>query len=300
MTPRPIPFVRWTPPAPGECLAVSPLMRRVLANNPGPFTYSGTGTYIVGAGEVAVIDPGPPLADHLEALLTAVTGERVTHILVTHNHRDHSPLAAELAARTGAIVLAAAPPALTAGGEPGQEEGFDAGFSPDRTLEDGEIIEGRGWTLRSVFTPGHTSSHMCFALQEEKALLCGDHVMGWSTTVISPPDGDMEAYLESLRKVADERFTTLWPTHGPPITDPAPFLEAYLEHRRSREAEIIAAIAAGRSQIADMVPLIYAAVDARLWPAASHSVLAHLIGLVRRGAVRCDSEPAMGGVYSLS
>jgi glyoxylase-like metal-dependent hydrolase (beta-lactamase superfamily II) len=296
-----IPYVRWTGVDYGRAEQVSPLIRRVTANNPGPFTYTGTGTYIVGRGEVAVIDPGPRLDAHLDALLAAVEGERVTHILVTHTHLDHSPLAHPLAARTGAKIWAARPPAPTRAAEVATEEGVDEVFRPDVILEDGETISGPGWTFEALATPGHASNHLAFALREENALLSGDHVMGWSTTVVSPPDGDMAAYYDSLKAVMARGFSTLWPTHGPPVTDPAPFLQAYLDHRRDRERQILERLAAGDRTIAEMVPVIYAAVDQRLWPAASHSMLAHLIDLTRRGVVVAVSgEAAIDSAYLLS
>lgn len=278
---------------------VSPLIRRVVARNPGPFTYLGTGTYIVGQGAVAVIDPGPLLDAHLDALLAALDGETVSHILVTHTHSDHSPLARPLAERTGAPILAARPPALPGQAAETGEEGADAAFSPDVVLTGGERIAGPGWTIEAIATPGHASNHLAFALEEENALFPGDHVMGWSTTVVIPPDGDMDAYLDSLEKVAARGFSTLWPTHGPPITEPAPFLAAYRDHRMAREAQILARLAAGDRMIAEMVPVLYAAVDPRLWPAASLSVLAHLIRLARAGRVVADPDPALDAAYRI-
>ncbi|MCG8371398.1 MAG: MBL fold metallo-hydrolase, partial [Proteobacteria bacterium] len=212
-------------PAHGVPVQVSPLVRRVIADNPGKFTFRGTGTYVVGHGTVAVIDPGPADPAHLTALEAALDGETVTTILVTHTHRDHSPAAPQLAASTGAPVLAYGPHPLSAveeaaaegDGEAKVEESGDVGFTPDATLEDGAVVEGDGWTLEAVHTPGHMSNHLCFALREEAALFSGDHVMGWSTTVIPPPDGNMATYLDSLRKVRARAETTYWPTHGPPV-----------------------------------------------------------------------------------
>ncbi len=292
-----IPFVRWSGVDYGVGEQVSPLIRRVTANNPGPFTYTGTGTYIVGRGEVAVIDPGPLLDEHLDALMAALAGERVTHILVTHTHADHSPLAMPLKSRTGATIYAARPPAPADAVHVRTEEASDLEFRPDVVLTGGERLTGSGWTLEALATPGHASNHLAFALEEENALFSGDHVMGWSTTVVSPPDGDMGDYYASLQAVAARGFSTLWPTHGPPVTDVAPFLAAYHHHRLEREGQILAQLAAGRRTIADMVPVIYAAVDRRLWPAAAHSVLAHLIDLVRRGVVATDGDPGIDSVY---
>ena len=280
-----IPFVRDFDFAYGRCDRVSPLIRRVVAENPGPFTFTGTGTYIVGEGTVAVIDPGPPMDNHLRALLAAVAGETVSHILVTHTHADHSPLARPLSEALGGVpILAAELPALPEDDHTG-EEGADHAFQPDIILTGGERIEGPGWTIEAVATPGHASNHMAFALLEENALFPGDHIMGWSTTVVMPPDGDMDAYLDSLERVRQTGFATLWPTHGPPITDVAPFLTAYRDHRLAREAQIVARLEAGDQTIAELVPVLYAAVDRRLWPAASLSVLAHLIRLARHGIV---------------
>lgn len=285
-----IPYVRDFDFEYGRPDQVSPLIRRVIARNPGPFTFTGTGTYIVGHGEVAVIDPGPLDEVHLDALLAELEGETVTHILVTHTHLDHSPLAPPLGIATDAPVYAARPPLPD--DEPGVvvEEGDDGLFRPDVEIRDGDRFEGPGWTIETVATPGHASNHLCFALLEENALFSGDHVMGWSTTVVSPPDGDMSAYFASLDRVAARGFATLWPTHGPPVTDPAPFLAAYKAHRLAREAQILAALHAGLMTLSEIVPVVYAAVDQRLWPAAAHSTLAHLIHLVRVGEASADGE----------
>jgi len=298
-----IPFVRDIEVEYGRRYQVSSLIQRVVANNPGPFTYTGTGTYIVGRDEpdaaVAVLDPGPADPVHLEALLAAVAGRRVSHVLVTHTHRDHSPLARPFAERTGATILAARPPlAVTHASGPLEEDEDDA-FQPDTILTDGEVIAGDGWTFEALFTPGHASNHMAFVLREEDALFCGDHVMGWSTTVVAPPDGDMADYMTSLDAVIARRFATLWPTHGAPVTDPQPFLAAYRAHRLAREDQILARLAAGNATIAAMVPVLYAAVDSRLWPAASLSVLAHLIKLVKDGRVIADPAPALDATYRL-
>ena len=291
-----IPFVREGDVAYGRRYQVSPLIQRVVAGNPGPFTYTGTGTYIVGrdvpGASVAVIDPGPPDEAHLEALMRAVEGRTVSHILVTHTHRDHSPLARPVADRTGAPILAARPPRIVTHASGALDEDEDDAFQPDIVLDGGEVVKGDGWTIEALATPGHASNHMAFALHEENALFSGDHVMGWSTTVVAPPDGDMTDYMASLDAVIGHGFTTLWPTHGAPITDPAPFLQAYKDHRLAREAQIVARLeAAGDRTIAEMVPVLYAAVDQRLWPAASLSVLAHLIKLAKDG--RVVAEPGL-------
>jgi len=294
-----IPFVRDIKFKYGACDQVSPLIRRVIANNPGPFTFVGTGTYIVGRGEVAVIDPGPAMDDHLEAVLAATAGETITHIFITHHHLDHSPLAAPLAARTGATIYGCALKSASGPAEVQMEEGGDDAFRPDVTVCDGGVIEGAGWTLEAIPTPGHTSNHICYGLAQENALFCGDHIMGWSTTVISPPDGDMGAYFASLALIKSRGFSTLWPTHGPPITDVEPFIDAYVAHRRAREAQILAQLAAGQTRIKAMVPVLYKDVDPRLHPAAAHSVLGHMIQLVREGRVLTDGEPHLDSDYYL-
>jgi len=293
-----IPYVREIAFDYGVVQQVSPLIRRVIARNPGPFTYTGTGTYIVGRGEITVIDPGPPLDDHLAALLRALDGERVGQILVTHTHADHSPLARPLAVATGAPVRGL-PAVKTQDGE-ALEAGDDLAFRPDAPVADGERFAGRGWTLEAVHTPGHASNHLCYALVEENALFSGDHVMGWSTTVVSPPDGDMDDYLISLEAVAARDFATLWPTHGPPITEVAPFLAAYREHRLQRERQVLAQLAQGVSRIADMVPTLYAAVDRRLWPAAAHSLWAHMLRLVKTGHAAAEGAPTLAANYRLA
>ena len=296
-----IPYVRTFPFEYGRADQVSPLIRRVVAHNPGPFTFTGTGTYIVGRGEVAVIDPGPDLPEHLEAILAATDGEKIAAILVTHNHADHSPLAQPLARATGATTYGCpmkAPPPAEAGVQ--TEADHDDRFVAQVNVCQGGTIAGPGWTFEAIPTPGHTSNHVCYALAEENALFSGDHIMGWSTTVVVPPDGDMAAYMASLQLIRARNFATLWPTHGPPVTDPAPFLDAYFAHRLERERQILAQLEAGRSHIADMVPVIYAGVDKRLYPAAGQSMLAHLIQLVRDGRVVSDGAPRIGSEYRLA
>jgi glyoxylase-like metal-dependent hydrolase (beta-lactamase superfamily II) len=291
-----IPYVREMAFEYGRPDPVSPLITRVVANNPGPFTYKGTGTYLVGAGSLAVIDPGPLDDAHLKALTEAIGGRAVTHILTTHTHADHSPLAHPLKELTGAPIIGRSAPRTGSG----LEEANEAAFRPDVEVEDGAVIAGEGWTLEAIATPGHASNHVCYALREENALFCGDHVMGWSTTVISPPDGDMSAYYDSLDRVRARGFATLWPTHGPPITDPAPFLDAYREHRVQREVQILRELGRGPRTIAQMTPRLYAGVDPRLHGAARRSVLAHLIHLHRLGRVAAEGGATMEAVYSLA
>ena len=296
----PIPFVTLDEPRYGAAVPVSPLVRRVIANNPSKYTYLGTGTYIVGHGDVAVIDPGPMLDEHRDALAAALDGDRVRAILVTHCHSDHSPLAAWLRDATGAPTIAFGPhgavesdPDIDDAIEDGValEETTDTDFDPDVRVGDGEVAAmGVGWTMRAVHTPGHTSNHMCYALDEEQALFTGDHVMGWSTTVVSPPDGDMRAYIDSLRKVMAREDISLWPTHGAPVTTPKPFLQAFLEHRLERETQVIAAVRSGQSDIDAMVKSMYADVREELHKAAGRSVLSHLIKLVDDGVVTVEGK----------
>jgi glyoxylase-like metal-dependent hydrolase (beta-lactamase superfamily II) len=295
-----IPFVRQMAFEYGRADRVSPLIRRVIAGNPGPFTFHGTGTYIVGHGEVAVIDPGPMLPEHLEALIAAVAGERVAAILITHDHADHAPLAFGLAERTGARIIGCRPHPDRQAPPQGVEEGVDRLYRPDHTPDEGEAIAGPGWTLRAVATPGHTSNHLCFALEQENALFTGDHVMGWSTTVITPPDGDMTAYYASLRKTIAGGFSTLWPTHGPPIAEPGPFLEAYLNHRLRREAAVLAVLARGPTSVDALVSEVYVGLDPRLKTAAASSALAHLLHLVRMGQVVSDGHPGLESAFGLA
>ena len=322
-----IPFVTLDDPRYGEVVKVSPLVARLVAENPSKFTYRGTGTYIIGAGdEVAVIDPGPLHDAHRTALAAALAGRRVMAILVTHCHADHSPLAAWLAAETGAPTVGFGPhprlvdldaddpvtgdadAAIDPGGEPGVEPGAeptaetgqdgapaaveettDYDFDPSLRVGDGDLaVAGPGFTMRAVHTPGHTSNHLCFSLDEERALFTGDHIMGWSTTVIGPPDGDMRAYFESLRKVQGRDDSVFLPTHGSPVTDTRPFLEAFLAHRLDREAQVLAAVRSGQTSIPAMVEVLYAGVRVELHKPAGRSVLAHLIKLVGDGVVATD------------
>jgi glyoxylase-like metal-dependent hydrolase (beta-lactamase superfamily II) len=267
----------------------SPLVRRLLAPNPSPFTYSGTQTYIVGSGEVAVIDPGPGLPEHVDAIVGALAGERIAAIVCTHTHRDHSPASRPLQAATGAPIVGCAPLALDDDG-PRADDAFDADYRPDRVLADGEVLRGEGWTLEAVATPGHTSNHLCFALHEEQALFTGDHVMGWSTTVVSPPDGDMTAYMQSLDKLLGRDDRIYYPAHGPAVERPQRLVRGLMGHRRQREGQILRHLKRGEGYIPDMVAAMYKGVDPRLHPAAGRSVLAHLFDLEARGMVRQEGE----------
>lgn len=313
----------------GRVDRVAPRIRRVIANNPGPFTYLGTGTYIVGTGEVAVIDPGPDDPVHLAALEAALMGETVTHIFVTHTHRDHSPGALPLRERTKAPTYAFGPhphsdeppepitaeeaqeaekaaaektttaqteaeegdPAGSAPNPQRLEDSYDAAFSPDIHLRDGDVVNGTDWSIEAVYTPGHISNHLCFALREERALFSGDHVMGWSTSVISPPAGDMTAYLASLAKLLDRPETTYWPTHGPALTEPLPYVRGLIGHRQDREAGVLRRVAAGDRSVGELVTSLYVGLDPRLVKAAGRSVLAHLRKLVAEGRVDWEPDP---------
>ncbi len=281
----------------GRLEQVAPGIRRIVARNPSPFTFHGTGTYIVGEGEVAVIDPGPDLDEHVAALLAGVSGERVTHILITHTHRDHSPAAAAVKAATGAATFGFGPHAGGRRGDPAVEEGGDWDFSPDVTVQDGEIIAGPGWRFEAVHTPGHTSNHLCFALPDRGILFSGDHVMGWSTSVIAPPDGDMAAYMASLDKLLGRPDATYWPTHGPAITEPHAHVRAFIAHRRQREAGILECLKSGAGRIDAIVDKLYVGLQPGLRRAAGRSVHAHLLDLVGRGIVDSDGPPTIDGYY---
>ena len=271
-----------------EVAQVSPLIQRVVAENPGAFTYTGTGVYIIGGDECAILDPGPNTAKHFDALKRALDGRTLKYVFVTHSHMDHSPLAHPLAEWAGCQVLAGGP-AIPTESEVRMEAGDDLSFQPHIKVQDGQIFEGKGWTIEAVATPGHTSNHFCYVLKEENALFSGDHIMGWSTTVISPPDGNMGDYFASLEKVRDRDYSTIWPTHGPPVENATPFIEAYIAHRRKREAAILERLEAGDTSIPQMVKTIYKDVDKRLHPAACHSVLAHMIHLVETGRAKATT-----------
>ena len=284
-----------------QLVPVSPRIRRLLTRNPGPFTFKGTSVAVIGRGRVVVVDPGPDDPEHLAALRAALDGETVTHILVTHTHRDHSPAARALKQWTGAPTYGFGPHGAGAH-ESGiaVEEGGDRDFVPDIAARDGDVLEGDGFTIECVYTPGHTSNHVCYALKEEKALFSGDHVMGWSTTVIVPPDGDMGDYLASLKKLLARDDAVYWPAHGGPIRDPQTFVAAYLEHRLAREAQILAALDAGVSAIPDIVERVYVGLDPRLKPAAGLSVLAHLLLLNKQGRVFTEGPPDLRARYRLT
>jgi glyoxylase-like metal-dependent hydrolase (beta-lactamase superfamily II) len=287
----PLSFDRAFDVPPETTIEVSPRIRRVLADNPGPFTFKGTSSFIIGHGEVAVVDPGPDNDLHLSALLAAVKGETVSHIFVTHSHIDHSPLAKRLKQATGAPIVGYGP-ATPQDGKEGLrlDASIETDFDPDIKLAHGEVISGKGWSLEGVFTPGHMSNHMSFALLEEKALLCGDHVMTWSTSVIAPPDGNMGQYFASLRLLLERDDDVYHPGHGPSRSDPKPLVRAYLAHRKMREEAIMTRLRAGDRSIEEIVKANYADIDPRLHAAAGLSTLAHIEHLIERGLVRAAPQ----------
>jgi glyoxylase-like metal-dependent hydrolase (beta-lactamase superfamily II) len=281
-------------PPPRALTRVSPMVRRLVAPNGSPFTFNGTCTYIVGAGQVAIIDPGPGDDSHLSALLAAVDGERVDAILVTHTHRDHSLGVEKLREATGARVIGSAPFTPRGDGSTGLDSAHDRDYSPDAVLVAGERWQGRGYTIESVATPGHCSNHLCFALLEEDALFSGDHVMAWSTSVVAPPDGSMRAYMDSLDKVRARPETIYWPGHGGPVVEPQRYLRALIHHRRQREVSILNTLAEGPQSIPGIVAKVYVGLNPSLTRAAGLSTLAHIEDLSERGMVvseaAADSE----------
>ncbi len=284
----------------GVLTRLSPLTRRLVAANPSPFTFTGTCSYIVGEGEVAIIDPGPADEAHVAALLEAVAGERVSHIVVTHTHHDHAAAAAMLRRKTGAPIVGARAHVASKGGPQGLDAAHERDYAPDAALADGERIEGRGFTLESVATPGHAANHLCFALLQENALFSGDHVMAWSTSVVAPPDGSMADYMASLEKLRRRSEAIYWPGHGGPVRDPQRYLRALAHHRRQREAAIIARLEAGDTEIPNIVARVYAGLAPALTRAASLSTLAHLEDLVARGIVVSDGAPALTARFRLA
>jgi len=275
---------------PGLAQPLEPLVTRILAPNASPYTHTGTQSFVVGgSGAVAVIDPGPADPAHLDAILAAVGGRAVAAILCTHTHRDHSPGAAPLAARTGAAIIGCAPLTLDDAG-PRADAAFDTDYRPDRVLHDGEALAGDGWTLVAVATPGHTSNHLAFALPESGALFSGDHVMGWSTTIVSPPDGDMGDYMASLDKLLGRDDRVYYPAHGGAVENPQRLVRGMLGHRRQREGQILRALERGQTTIPQMVAVMYVGLAPQLVGAAGRSVLAHLIDLERRGIVTAEGD----------
>jgi glyoxylase-like metal-dependent hydrolase (beta-lactamase superfamily II) len=278
-------FVSSREPPPRALTQVSPMVRRLVAPNASPFTFNGTCTYVVGQDRVAIIDPGPDDDLHLSALLAAVEVEQVETILITHTHRDHSVGARKLRAATGAQVVGAAPFTPRGGRAAGLDSAHDRDYSPDTILADGERWQGAGFTIEAIATPGHCSNHLCFALLEESALLSGDHVMAWSTSIVAPPDGSMRAYMDSLDKLRGRHETIYWPGHGGPVLEPQRYLRALIHHRRQREASILNALAAGSQTIPALVARIYVGLNPALTRAAGLSTLAHLEDMSERGMV---------------
>lgn len=268
----------------GVALTLEPLVTRVLAPNASAYTHTGTQTHIVGTRDVAVIDPGPADPAHHAALLRAIGARPVRAILVTHHHRDHSPAAVRLSHETGAPIVGCSPAVVHTAGE-AADAAFDAGYAPDRVLAAGERVAGDGWTLEAIATPGHTANHLAFALPEAKALFSGDHVMGWATSVVSPPDGDMGDYMASLEKLLRRDDRIYYPGHGDAVERPQRLVRGMLGHRKQREGQILRLLAGGPHAIAAMVARMYVGLDPRLAGAASRSVLAHLLDLARRGLV---------------
>jgi glyoxylase-like metal-dependent hydrolase (beta-lactamase superfamily II) len=299
-----IPFDKDLALVPDKVDEPMPGVRRVLCNNPSPFTFKGTVSYIVGRGKVAIIDPGPEDAAHSAALLDAVRGETVTHIFVTHTHRDHSPGVPAIKQATGALVLAEGPHRaarpLHVGDGPRLDASNDTEFRPDRALKDGEVVSGEGWTLEAITTPGHTANHMAFAFKEANVVFSGDHVMAWSTPVVAPPDGSMGDYMASLQKLAKRTEPIYFPGHGPAVRNAPRFVAAYILHRKAREASILNRLQKGESDIPSLVQGIYSTLDPRLFKAAGMSVLAHLEDLVARGAVATDGPPSISGRYRVA
>ncbi len=285
----------------GQAITISPLVRRLVAPNGGPFTFTGTCTYLVGQGDVAVIDPGPELDAHLDALITAIGTARVSAIVVTHTHKDHSPLSRRLKALTGAPLIGCGPHQAARELGEGETNMLDASADhdhmPDRLMQDGEEFEGEGFTLQAVATPGHTMNHLAFALREENALFSGDHVMAWSTSIVAPPDGSMGAYMASLERLMARDETIYWPGHGGPVKEPGRFVRGLLSHRRMREATIAERVQAGDRHIVSIVEKLYAGLDPKLKGAAALSVFAHLEDMVARGLVRTEDGARLDGEY---
>ena len=299
-----IPFDKNLDLAPDTVDEVMPGVRRVMADNPGPFTFKGTLSYIIGRGKVAIVDPGPADPRHIAALLDAVRNETVTHIFVTHTHRDHSPAVPAIKAATGATVYAegvhrAARP-LHIGEHNPLEGSGDRDFKPDVILKDGEVVTGDGWSIEAVTTPGHTANHMAYAFKEKNVLFAGDHVMGWATSIVAPPDGAMSDYMASLNKLAKRKEQIYFPGHGPAINDASRFVNYYILHRKAREDSILHRLAKGATDIHTIVRASYIGIDPRLVNAAGLSVLAHLEDLVARGVAATDGPPAIDGVYRLA
>ncbi|MCP4757036.1 MAG: MBL fold metallo-hydrolase [Proteobacteria bacterium] len=283
----------------GKIQQITPLIRRIVAQNPNPFTFFGTNTYILGHGEVAVIDPGPDLDQHLTAIDEGLQDETITHVLITHDHLDHWPACRRLRTGDGAKTYGFHPSGT---GNPAPNPGAShnpSNFVPQVGVSQGDVIQGKDWSVDCIHTPGHAPDHICYRLREEKALFSGDHVMGWSTSVIVPPSGNMEDYMNSLDLLLHRDDEIYWPAHGPSIEDPKPYVRTFVEHRIEREDQILEALSCGQETIEAMVPGMYHNVPEILHPAAARSVLAAMIYLIKKGKVLCDGEPSLGTKYRL-
>jgi glyoxylase-like metal-dependent hydrolase (beta-lactamase superfamily II) len=289
---------------PGQATEIAPGVRALVANNPGPFTFKGTVSYIVGRGNVALVDPGPDDDTHITALLDAVCGESVNGIFVTHTHRDHSPAVPKIKAATGATVYAEGPHRPARPLHIGEVERLDASadldFRPDVALADGAVVTGHGWTVEAIATPGHTANHMAYAFKEADLIFSGDHVMAWSTSIVAPPDGAMSDYIASLGKLARRSEPIYLPGHGGPVREAPRFVQSYIRHRQGREESILRRLGKGAADIPTLVRAIYIGLDPRLSGAAALSVLAHLEDLVARGLVATEGTPSIGGTYRLT
>ncbi|MCI0467463.1 MAG: MBL fold metallo-hydrolase [Beijerinckiaceae bacterium] len=289
-----IPFDRSFAGAPGEFLRLSGLVRRMVAPNPGPMTFMGTCTYVVGQDEVAVIDPGPDMAQHIKTLLASLRGESIAAILVTHTHKDHAGAARALKSATGARIIGCAPAGMS--GNP-LDAAHDFAYAPDEVMREGDAITGQNFSLSCVETQGHTKNHLAFALPQEGALFTGDHVMAWSTSVVAPPDGAMRPYMVSLEKLLGRNDKVYWPGHGGPVKAPRNFVSSLIRHRRKREEAILARIKAGDRTIAAIAAKVYASLDPALANAAAYSVLAHIEDLAERGLVQPEGAMGIGGIF---
>ena len=287
-------------PAHGTPVPVADGVVRITAPNSGPLTFHGTNSYIVGKETLCVIDPGPEIESHYQALLAAIAGRPVSHIAVSHTHRDHSPLSRRLARDTGAMIVAEGPHRaarpLYLGEVNPLEEASDMEFMPDLSLADGAVIDGDGWRLTTIHTPGHTANHAAFAL-EDGVVFSADHVMAWATTIVAPPDGAMSDFMASLDRMLERDDRLYLPGHGGPVTKPRAFLRGLRTHRRMRETAILERVRQGDRTVADIVAVIYRDTDKRLHGTAALSVLAHLEDLVARGAVATESSPAIDAIY---
>ncbi len=288
-------------PAYGTPVKVAENVQRLTVNNPSAFTFHGTNSYIVGGHSVAVIDPGPEDEVHFQALMRALEGREVTHIFVSHTHRDHSPLAKRLKAATGAVTVAEGPHRAARPLHEGERNPFaesaDSDFVPDLALGDNETVTGDGWAVTALHTPGHTANHAAFALDRDGIVFSADHVMAWATTIVAPPDGAMSDYMASLDRLLERDDRLFLPGHGGPVNDPAAFMRGLRTHRRMREKAVLTRIKAGDRTIAEMVKVIYRSTDPRLHGAAALSVLAHIEDLIEKGLVETDGPPSLTGIY---